>query len=788
MLTEMSSGMRGYWHICIGGFGVLVGIFFFMAFFGIAGSTGDWVFSLVNGVGGDVGVCFGAFLLIVLGVLVFRHQSLPYLWLVGAILSWFSLVVFSTVSFGDDVGGYIGQVIAEWMNSMFSTFSFLLLPVLFIVGLWLTGLFPVELMRRIRNRYMEWREECAEARALEEEEGEEEYEEEGEEEYDDEDDEYEEEEEEEIVKEKKIGTASASTGAKTKKNGIAKRIRSIGSGMLHSGNTVKHDAEYTFPALSLLTATSASKMKGGVNTKEMARGIERTFQTFGIPIHVEEVDVGPTVSRFAVKPAEGVRLSKIIGLQSNLELALAAHPIRIEAPIPGRSLVGIEVPNTSRGIVGLRDLLEDPDWNPDGMTLPVAIGRTVTGALLSCDIGALPHLLIAGTTGSGKSVLVHNILMSLIYTRSPKDVRFILIDPKRVELSLYDGIPHLYTSVITDPKAAVRALGWAVNEMERRYSILEEWRVRDLNSYGKMRAKWLKKEEAKGGAKKADADDESSFINDDEHKGEESEEERERGMPEISSLVIVVDELSDLMQVQPRELEASIVRLAQKSRAVGIHLILSTQRPSVNVITGLVKANIPARVALRVPSQVDARTILDTIGAETLLGHGDLLIRVSDAKKPQRAQGAFVSEDDVKKVVDAVISAHGRAIIDPTITGGSGNRNASGSGTPRASKSNTGTGTTAPTNMESIENIMENGIEEDDDALYADARETVISAQKASTSLLQRKLKIGYSRAARLMDTLEERGVIGVQSGSKPREVLEQSEDDGRNSNGKFPE
>ncbi len=482
------------------------------------------------------------------------------------------------------------------------------------------------------------------------------------------------------------------------------------------------DSEYDPPPLSIL---SEDKGKPGVgDIKANANIIKRTFQNFGINVEMDEVSVGPTVSRYAVKPAEGVRLSKIVSLQGNLELALAAHPVRIEAPIPGKSLVGIEVPNTTKATVGLGGILATNEWRDNKKPLLAALGRDITGLPHFVNLGKAPHALVAGATGSGKSVAIHAIIASLLYRNGPDQLRFIMIDPKRVELTAYNGIPHLLTPVITDPKKTILSLKWAAKEMERRYNILEAEGVRDIDSYHTTVVEPAKK-----------------------RKGEDQPET----MPFI---VIVIDELADIMTSYPRELEASIVRLAQMSRAVGIHLVLSTQRPSVNVITGLIKANVPTRMALQVASQIDSRTILDGSGAETLLGAGDMLYLSSDMQKPVRLQTAFISENEVKKVAH-YIKSHNAGNLSAIDMGGTG------------IVSNDMGDTIGLANMSDDEEI--------DDDLYAEAKVFVEEAGRASTSYLQRKLKIGYSRAARLMDVLESRGVIGPADGSKPREVLSRS-------------
>lgn len=464
-------------------------------------------------------------------------------------------------------------------------------------------------------------------------------------------------------------------------------------------------ADYSLPPLTLLDndrgKPSAGDVRGNGNI------IQRTLANFGIVVEMGEVSIGPSVTQYTLKPAEGVKLSRIVALQNDLALALAAHPLRIEAPIPGKSFVGIEIPNRTISLVGLRSLLENEDYQRGG-PLTFALGKDVAGAPSYADLARMPHMLVAGSTGSGKSVSIHSFLMSLLYKNTPLSLRLILIDPKRVELAHYHDIPHLLTPVITESKDAIAALRWAVKEMEDRYRMLEGARKRDIVSYNSG---------------------------------------SEEFMPYI---VIIIDELADLMVSYGREVEASIVRIAQMARAVGIHLVVSTQRPSVEVITGLIKANITSRIAFQVASQIDSRTILDGAGADKLLGNGDMLFLSGDAGKPRRVQGAFVSEAEVKKVTDYVRDQEAEPAYNEEVLKAKGNAIASG------------------------------GMDDDaDDELYDAAYEAVLTAGKASTSYLQRKLKVGYSRAARLIDMLEERGVIGPSDGAKSRDILvsRQSED-----------
>ncbi len=467
---------------------------------------------------------------------------------------------------------------------------------------------------------------------------------------------------------------------------------------------------YNPPIIDLLERIESRPMSGDI--KASANIIKRTLEHFGIDVEMGEVNVGPTVTQYTLRPAQGVKIAKIVTLHNDLALALAAHPLRIEAPIPGKALVGIEVPNKSIALVRLGSLL-DSDTFKNSSLLTFALGRDVSGVPVFADLSKMPHLLIAGATGSGKSVSIHSIITSLIWRNGPGQLKFILIDPKRVELAYYRDLPHLLTPVLSDGKKSINALRWAVKEMEKRYEMLSQANVRDILSYNNQ---VLRKKE------------EDLYI---------------------PYLVIIIDELADLMAAYGREVEGTIIRLAQMARAVGIHLIVSTQRPSVEVLTGLIKANITSRMALQVPSQVDSRTILDMSGAEKLLGNGDMLYLSGDASKPRRLQGVYILEKEIKRVVDYIAEknpvSESSEAEEPAILSPYG-----GSPDPSFPDEFSGSG---------------------DDELFVEAKEVILQANKASASLLQRRLKVGYARAARLLDIFEERGLIGPGDGAKPREV-----------------
>ena len=475
---------------------------------------------------------------------------------------------------------------------------------------------------------------------------------------------------------------------------------------------VVEDENYEYPPIELLGKPAKKALKGGAKAlTDTATKLQKTLYSFGVSAKVENVSVGPAITRYELKPAEGVRVSKIANLADDIALNLAAETIRIEAPIPGKQAVGIEVPNKEKEAVHLREVLESEEFQNNKSKLTVALGKDVAGNIQLADIAKMPHVLIAGSTGSGKSVCINTIISSIIYNAKPSEVKLVMVDPKVVELSVYNGIPHLLIPVVTDPKKAAGALAWAVQEMDDRYNKFAQKGVRDLKGYNKAI-------------------------------------EKEEGVGKLPQIVIIVDELADLMMVAAKDVEEAICRLAQKARAAGMHLVIATQRPSVDVITGLIKANIPSRIAFAVSSQVDSRTILDSVGAEKLLGKGDMLFFPSGAPKPLRVQGAFVSDEEVEKIVDFV-------------------------------KQN-GTATYSEDILESIEKnnktdkeiAQEADADDETDPFLMDAIETVVETGQASTSFIQRRFKVGYARAGRIIDQMEERGIISGYQGSKPREVL----------------
>lgn len=488
------------------------------------------------------------------------------------------------------------------------------------------------------------------------------------------------------------------------------------------------DPNWQAPSVDLLEKKQSPADAGDV--QQNAQTIRDTLSEFNIEVEMEGANIGPKVTQYTLKPPSGVKLTRITALETNIALNLAAQSLRIEAPIPGQRAVGIEVPNRKAADVRLHGILTAKQWKNEHEPLAFAIGKDISGEAVVGQLNKMPHLLIAGQTGSGKSVMINTLLTSLLYRNSPSEMKLILVDPKQVEMAPYEDIPHLLTPVITEPEKTISALKWAVNEMERRYKLLAEEKIRDIKSYN---------QKIQSGNKKMSVPD------------EDGNEQRvdEGAMPYI---VIVIDELADLMMVAARDVEALIVRLAQKARAVGIHLVLATQRPSVDVITGLIKANVPARIAFTVASQIDSRTILDQIGAEKLLGQGDMLLLTPSMSKPKRIQGAWVMDEEVMKITDHLRMQSAPQYNDEIIS--------------------------QPVQLNGKGGVVMDFDGGGDDDMYKDALRVVVESGKASTSLLQRRLRVGYARAARIIEQMEEQGVIGPADGARPREVLISSLDD----------
>ena len=473
--------------------------------------------------------------------------------------------------------------------------------------------------------------------------------------------------------------------------------------------TTTNDPDWKFPGVDLLIQKQEKAYAGDIAAN--AQSIKDTFLNFNIPVDMDGANVGPTVTQYTLKPPNGVKLTKITALENNLALDLAAHSIRIEAPIPGKRLVGIEVPNVKPAIVRISSIIKTPEWQAVDSSLGFIIGKDISGAPILGDLASMPHLMIAGQTGSGKSVMINTILTSLIYHNTPSDLKLILVDPKQVELTPYNDIPHLLTPVIHDPEKTISALKWAVAEMDRRLKTMATVGRRNIYEYNN-----LKKDEP---------------------------------MPFI---VIVIDELADLMMMAARDVESLVVRLAQKARASGIHLVLATQRPSVDVITGLIKANVPARIAFTTASQVDSRTIIDQGGAEKLLGNGDMLLLTASMPKPKRVQASFITDDETIKVIDFIKAQRPPQYNDEVVS--------------------------QPVHLNGKGGIVADYDVNVDDDMWRDAVRVVIEGKKASTSLLQRRLRIGYGRAARLIEQMEEQGIVGTADGNRPREVLVSSLDE----------
>lgn len=721
-------------------------ILFVLGFFGNSGVLGK-LFNEVIGMLLGWGKWFTPIVLICAGViLLFRKETLFYVSkLIGLSVAFVGLLGFLHIFFekADMIakakagvgGGYVGYIFDVALIKLFGTIGAgVILFALIAMGIFVA--FNFSIITLLRKLY---REKISEGDSCDEEQAEED----------------EEKIEKEEIPEKKIeyvGDSDQEDEDESENRKKQKResvLQKVSDWMPKKSKKDESDEEeeerdeygheWELPPISLLEKTSGRAESG--DTQKNQKKIQDTFHHFGIEVENDEIKVGPTVTQYSFKPAVGVKLSRITSLNDDLALALASHPIRIEAPIPGKSLIGIEVKNKSVAQVRLPELLNSSEFIDNQSNLTIALGKDVSGNYIVGDLKKMPHLMIAGMTGSGKSVCANTILLSLLYQNSPDDLKLILVDPKRVELSLYNGIPHLLADVIVENGKVVSALKWAIGEMERRYKLLQSTGSRDITSYNQ----------------KAQAGETRTVV--DQDTGEVNEEEIEK----IPYIVIMIDELADLMATHGKEVEGAIIRLAQMARAVGIHLIVSTQRPSVEVITGLIKANIATRIAFKVATQIDSRTILDASGAEKLLGNGDMLYSSTAVGGMRRLQGVYVNESEVKRVVDFIIKQKNKIpqglddqIVESSKRSDSLERNNFGH-----------------LNLDSNESE-----EEDDDPLYEEAKRTVLETRKASTSFLQRKFRIGYSRAARLIDLLEDRGIVGPQDGSRPREVYANGEDD----------
>lgn len=653
---------------------LVLGFLFCFSVFGIGGAVGTWAQTLFFDLWGVIGYIVPlGFLWIGIALLLpdrFPVKPITYVGLALLILALPGLVAV----FASDSGGTIGVVVAENTQTAIGTAgAALLLLGIILVGFLLVSTLSLKEILSVFGRAAT---------------------EDGDEEVD-------------VDDEPRV---SVFTTVKNKLAQAAKKpvgaVPVAGLPSSQKALVMKRDPNWNFPPLDLLSTTSSKAQAG--NISKNVDIIQKTLRDFGIDVTMGDVHIGPTVAQYSFKPADGVKLTQITARQQDLALALAAHPIRMEAPIPGKAAIGIELPNKVAATVTLREVIESEEFVQAKSRLALALGRDVAGHPSVVDLEKMPHLLIAGATGSGKSIGINSVILTLLYRNSPSDLRMILVDPKRVEFTQYNGIPHLLAPVVTEPDKTVNVLKWAVAEMERRYRLFADVGSRDIGSYNEKMSK-----------------------------GAEAE-----GETKLPYIVIIIDELADLMATSAHEVEGAIVRLAQMARATGIHLVVATQRPSVDVITGLIKANMPTRIAFAVTSQIDSRTIIDQAGAEKLLGRGDMLyVGAEFAGKPKRIQGVLVTEKEIQAIA-SFLKAQGTAEYDDTILT-YGSRGAAGSSDGDV-----------------------------DDDLYGEAKQIVIQAGKASASLLQRRLRVGYARAARLLDLLESQGVIGPADGARPRDVL----------------
>lgn len=724
--TPKHSLPSGFWSQVGAVFLIAISLLFVVSWFGAGGPILDWLYELAMTVMG-----YALYVVPILGVYlaveIFRSEQnrLPFVVKLASVLVivWFAgLFGLLSSAQNPDTGGWIGNLVNDGMLSLVSagvaTFVYLLL--IMITALFVLRISPNAAISHIRELVRSDTTEQANNGKLMKQAA------------------------TEPNTRQAIGELKLNAGVPTmapgeaaaKEKESAARRRSSLKGSVKPDKAAEErtalvtasDPNWQSPSLDLLEKKQSPADAGDV--QQNAQIIHDTLSEFNIEVDMEGANIGPKVTQYTLKPPAGVKLTRISALETNIALNLAAQSLRIEAPIPGQRAVGIEVPNRKAADVRLYGILASKQWQQAREPLSFAIGRDISGDEVVGELNRMPHLLIAGQTGSGKSVMINTLLTSLLYRNSPSEMKLILVDPKQVEMAPYEEIPHLLTPVINEPEKTISALKWAVNEMERRYKLLAEEKIRDIKSYN---------QKINSSGKKIAVEGEDGTT----------QQVDSGAMPYI---VIVIDELADLMMVASRDVEALIVRLAQKARAVGIHLVLATQRPSVDVITGLIKANVPARIAFTVASQVDSRTILDQVGAEKLLGQGDMLMTTPSMSKPKRIQGAWVMDEEVIKITDSLRMQSAPQYNDEIIS--------------------------QPVQLNGKGGVVMDFDGGGDDDMYKDALRVVVDSGKASTSLLQRRLRIGYARAARIIEQMEEQGVIGAADGSRPREVLISSLDD----------
>jgi DNA segregation ATPase FtsK/SpoIIIE, S-DNA-T family len=701
----------GFWQQVVALGLIAISILLIVAWFGVGGPVLEWIQqAALTSIGAAVYIVPILFTYVAVEIFRAEQNKLPHVMKIatGLVLVWFAGLF--GLLFGETYGGWVGQslnqLVLALVESPIAIFVYILL--ILITVLFVVRVSPIVLIQKLwqlvqtekfDDKNVEVMRQASENKSSKKDMA-------------------------EFKLNAGVETTSETNEDSKSRSSFRDSVKQDKSAEEKSALVSVNDPNWKAPSLSLLEKKQAPADAGDV--QQNAQIIKDTLSEFSIDVEMEGANIGPKVTQYTLKPPSGVKLTRITALETNIALNLAAQALRIEAPIPGQRAVGIEVPNIKAADVRLHGILTSKQWEKSAEPLAFAVGRDISGEAVVGELNAMPHLLIAGQTGSGKSVMINTLLSSLLYRNSPSKMKLILVDPKQVEMAPYEDIPHLLTPVITEPEKTVSALKWAVNEMERRYKLLATEKVRDIQSYNKK---------VQSGKGRIEVQDEEGHA----------QQHEEGAMPYI---VIVIDELADLMMVAARDVEALVVRLAQKARAVGIHLVLATQRPSVNVITGLIKANIPARIAFTVASQVDSRTILDQAGAEKLLGKGDMLILTPAMSKPKRIQGAWTNDDEVGKITDHLRMQSAPQYNDDIVS--------------------------QPVQLNGKGGVvMDFNTDSSGDPTYQEALRIVVDTGKASASLLQRRLGIGYAKAARYIDTMEEQGIIGPASGnSKPRDVL----------------